>query len=163
MSTENNRSSERQESTEYQTKLTVHERDQFTCDNCRETFADTLSLDVDHGVQRGQGGSNVIQNKSSKCRRCHEAKHGERDHAPTVRSRSTKDMIPKDFRWFPNFWKNQLPALSELAVDCRIQPKFNIAESKSYMAWHIPIGDLRELDRALSEMDNIRYESVESY
>lgn len=148
-------------STVYQSKLAVHERDRYRCVSCGEKFTDDSELDVHHAVPRGQGGPNRLSNLVSGCRRCHEAAHGERDHAPTIRSLSTGDMIKKDFEWFPHFWNNQLPTLSTLAVDYRIEPMFNIAESKSHRAWHIPIGDLRHLDRVLSEMNGVRYESLE--
>jgi hypothetical protein len=73
---------------------------------------------------------------------------------------STGDMIDKDFRWFRHWWKQQLPALSEIALNHRIQPVFNIAESAPYQAWHIPLGDLRRLDELLAKRDDAEYASL---
>ncbi len=141
-----------------QTKLTVHERDRFTCIGCGETFSDLSHLDVDHIIPRGAGGPNTLQNKATECRRCHEAKHGERPHAPTVRFQSTGDMPDNDFKMFLHFWNHQVPALSALAMDHRIVPKFNLKDTASEdAAWHIPIGDLRQLDKVLAEMDGVEY------
>lgn len=155
MSADNHNTAERYSST-YQTKLAVHERDQCTCIGCKESFDEISSLDVDHVIPRGQGGSDTIRNKASECRRCHEAKHGERDHAPTVRFRSTKDMIKKDFRWYNHLWKHQFPVLTELAGH-RIDLLFDIAEGADYDAWHVPLGDLRRLDEILADMDDLTY------
>jgi|APHM01.1.fsa_nt_gi HNH endonuclease. len=160
----NSRLRQKKSSIAYQSKLAVHKRDKYTCKNCLESFNDASHLDADHSVPRGQGGSNVIQNKSSLCRICHKAKHKERDHARTVRFESTGDMPDKEFDWFVNFWKHQLPALSTLPVNYsyEMQPKFNLAESKSYSAWHIPLGDLRKLDQALSDIDGLDYERLQN-
>jgi len=152
-----NRGTTEEYSSSYQAKLAVHERDRHTCIGCRKSFTDISHLDVDHVVPRGQGGSNSIRNKASECRRCHEAKHGERDHAPTVRFISTGDMIEEDFFWFKHLWNRQFPALTELALNYRVEPIFNIANSADYQAWHIPLGDLRRLDEVLAEMDDIKY------
>jgi hypothetical protein len=141
----------------YQAKLAVHERDRYTCISCRENFEDDSHLDVDHIVPEGKGGPNTIRNKATECRRCHEAKHGEREHAPTVRFVSTGDMIQKDFRWFRHFWREQFPALSEVALSHRIKPKIDLADDTPYRAWHIPIGDLRRLDEVLANMDDLKY------
>jgi len=157
MSADDNDAVDQKYSSTHQAKLAVHERDRYTCIGCRESFEDISHLDVDHVIPRGQGGSNAIRNKASECRRCHEAKHGERDHAPTVRFTSTGDMIEQDFYWFRHLWKHQFPALTELAVDYRIEPVFNIADSAAYQAWHVPLGDLRRLDEVLADMDDLRY------
>lgn len=157
MSTDNHNSTDRKYSSTHQAKLAVHERDRRTCIGCRESFKDISHLDVDHVIPRGQGGSNTLRNKASECRRCHEAKHGERDHAPTVRFTSTGDMEDKDFYWFRHLWKHLFPSLTELAVDYRIEPLFNIADSAAYQAWHVPLGDLRRLDEVLADMDDLTY------
>lgn len=114
-------------------------------------------LDADHVVPQGRGGPNTLRNKTSLCRRCHEAKHGERGHAPTVRCLSTGDMAQKDFSWFVHFWNHLLPALTELALEHRVEPLHNLADEKQYKAWHIPVGELRRLDEALADRDNIWY------
>lgn len=160
MSTENGERSERTYRANYQEKLAVHERDRYRCIGCRERFQEPSDVDVDHVIPVGKGGANTVRNKATECRRCHEAKHGERDHAPTVRFMSTGDMIDKDFRWFRHWWKQQLPALSEVALNHRIQPVFNIADSTPYQAWHISLGDLRRLDELLSKRDDIEYASL---
>lgn len=144
----------------YQQKLAIHKRDQYLCTSCRESTDDPNELDVDHVVPRGKGGSNVPQNKTSLCRRCHEAKHDERDHAPTVRFISTGDMQQKDFIWFRHLWNDLFPALTEAAIGHRIEPKFNLASSASYDAWHLPLGDLRKADDMLADRDDIRYHSL---
>ena len=153
MSTENTNSADSSYSPNYQSKLAVHKRDRHTCISCRETFDDPSKLDVDHVIPRGRGGPNTIRNMASECRRCHEAKHGERDHGPTVRFASTGDMIDKDFYWFTHLWKHQFPVLTELAVNRSVEPVFNIADEAEYQAWHVPLGDLRRLDEKLSDMD----------
>lgn len=147
----------------YKAKLAVHERDRFTCICCRETIEDASDLDTDHVIARGKGGPDTIRNKATMCRRCHEAKHGERDHAPTVRFVSTGDMIEKDFRWFRHFWKKQFPSLTEFALDRRIKPVFNIADDVPYEAWHIPVGELRRLDDVLADMDDVRYSGMKAH
>jgi hypothetical protein len=157
MSTEDNEPSEKKYSNTYQAKIAVHERDQYTCIGCRESFEDDSHLDVDHVIPIGKGGPNTIRNKATECRRCHEAKHEERDHAPTVRFTSTGDMIDKDFAWFRHLWKQQFPAVTEVALDRKIEPVFNIAENRPYQAWHISLGDLRRLDEVLAKMDGIDY------
>ena len=154
---DNDGRSSRPPSTEYQAKLAVHERDRYICINCRESFDDGSHLDVDHVIARGDGGSNTLRNKASECRRCHEAKHSERDHAPTIRFASTGDMIDQDFTWFRHFWTSILPAMSEAAAGHRVTPVFDIADSAGYRAWHIPLGDVRRLDEILADMDDIGY------
>lgn len=144
-------------STVYEMKLAVHERDRYICICCRESFEDASNLDSDHIIPEGKGGPNTIRNQASECRRCHEAKHGERDHAPTVRFMSTGDMIDKDFRWFRQLWKQQFPALTELALSHRVEPKFNLADEAPYQAWHIPLGELRRLDEVLAEIEEVHY------
>jgi hypothetical protein len=160
MSTNDQEPTDERYSSTYQRKLIVHERDQNTCLCCGEVFEDTSHLDVDHNVPRGRGGPNTISNKMTLCRRCHEAKHGERDHAPTVRFISTGDMIEKDFSWYRHLWTEQLPALTEVVLKDRIVPKFALSENE---AWHIPIGDLRRLDKVLAEKDRISYAPREAH
>lgn len=145
-------------SSTYQAKLAVHERDRYRCLNCLEMFNEANRLDIDHIVNRGKGGADAFSSKVSLCRRCHKAKHDERDHAPTVRFVSANDMIEKDFSWFCHLWTKQLPALTEV-VSHRITPKFSLVEGGE--AWHIPLGDLRRLDAALAKHDGVRYERKE--
>lgn len=136
----------------YQNKRAVHERDQRQCICCRKTYDDIGDLDVHHIVPKGKGGPNTIRNKGSLCRRCHEAIHGERDHAPTIRWKSTGDMSDDEFGLYRHFWSEQLPALSSIALDHRLTPKIGLARAP-YTAWHIPTGELRRLDEILATMD----------
>lgn len=160
MSSERETEVSRTYSATHQAKLAIHERDRHMCICCRETFEDASDLDVDHIVPRGRGGANTFRNKGSECRRCHEAKHDERDHAPTIRFVSTEDMDQADFIWFRHFWTDVLPALTEVAVGQRIIPVFDIADSAEYRAWHIPLGDVRRLDEVLAGMDDLNYASM---
>jgi hypothetical protein len=66
-------------------------------------------------------------------------------------------MLDKDFRWYRHLWKQQFPALAELAINHRVEPKFNLADEAPYQAWHIPIGELRRLDEVLTKEDAIAY------
>lgn len=163
MSTEEQEPTNQEYSSDYQAKLMVHERDRNQCLNCREVFEDTSHLDVDHNVARGKGGSNAVSNKATLCRRCHEAKHDQREHAPTVRFQSTGNMPENDFRWFRHLSSEQFPAFTEIVVSDQVVPKFNLAEHSAYEAWHIPLGDLRRLDKALTERDDITYASMKAH
>lgn len=147
-------------SSTHQTKLAIHERDMYRCVCCWEVFESPNQLEVDHAVPRGQGGSDTMSQKISLCDRCHRAKHGEREHAPTIRFISAADMIEKDFTWFCHLWTKQFPALTE-AVGHRVTPKFGLADDGE--RWHIPLGDLRRLDRALANHDSIRYQQKEEH
>lgn len=148
-------------SSTYQTKLAVHERDMYRCACCWEVFENPNQLDVDHIVPRGQGGADTMSQKISLCRRCHKAKDGRRAHAPTARFISTGDMIEKDFTWFRHLWMKQLPALTEAVVGYRVTPKFGLTDDGK--AWHIPLGDLRRLDRALAKCDSVRYQQKQDH
>jgi hypothetical protein len=158
MSTENNEPADRKYSSTHKEKIAVHERDHQMCLSCQESFQTAEELDVHHIVPRGVAGPDTLKNKASLCRRCHEAVHGERDHCPTVRFMSTGDMVDKDFLWFKHLWKHQFPAVFEAATGRRIEPMFNHAESASYEAWHIPLGELRQVAKILTDMD-VRYTS----
>ena len=152
-----NSSPDNSQQSAYRSKLAVHKRDRKRCTCCGESFEVVSDLDADHIVPQGRGGPNTLRNKTSLCRRCHEAKHGERDHAPTIRCLSTGDMTQKDFNWFVHFWNHSLPALTELALEHRVKPLHDLADEKQYKAWHIPIGELRRLDEALADRDDIWY------
>ena len=68
--------------TEDQVKLTrfsevrkaVLARDRYRCTNCRKSEDQAETLDVDHIVPRGAGGSERISNLHTLCRKCHDAK-----------------------------------------------------------------------------------------
>lgn len=144
----------------YQSKLAIHERDRYTCVCCRESFDDPSHLDADHNVPRGVGGADTIRNQSSLCRRCHEAKEGEREHAPTIRWMSTGDMIEKDFRWYRHFWDDMFPAITELALDYRLKPMRDLSDKSPYQARHIPLGDVRRISELLNDSKDVRYNGL---
>lgn len=145
----------------YQMKLAVHERDQYRCLNCRETFDDPSELHMHHIVPRGNAGSTTHTNAASLCDRCHKPIHEGEGFAPTIRWQSTGDMEQKDFIWFRHFWKEMLPALSEAAVaDSRIEPYFD-DPNRPYKAWHIPLGDVRRLDEILTGRSDVKYSSMQ--
>lgn len=167
MSTDNPQPSDQENSSDetdaelsdtYQTKLEAHQRDGYRCLNCRETFEERVSqLDADHIVPRGAGGSSLHRNIGSLCRKCHEAKHGEREIAPTIRFMSTGDMTDKEFRWFRHFWDEILPALAEAAIGQRIEPLTDIDDSTPWQGRHIPIGVARFCDDELADRDDVDY------
>jgi hypothetical protein len=72
-------------------------------------------------------------------------------------------MAEKDFRWFRHFWTEQFPALTDLALDRRVKPVFNIADDVPYEAWHIPLGELRRLDEILADLDDVRYGGMKAH
>jgi hypothetical protein len=142
----------------HKTKLEVHQRDRKRCRNCRKTFTKDLSqLDADHTVPQGAGGASFHSNLTSLCRVCHEAKHGEREIAPTIRFMSTGDMSDDEFRWFRHFWDEILPALTEEAIGHRIEPLTDIDERTSWQARHIPMGAVRLCDEKMAEKKGIEY------
>jgi len=144
-------------------RRTVLERDRHSCLNCRAGLNDETQLDCDHNVSRGIGGANGITNLGSLCRRCHEAKHGERPHAPTIQFVSSGRMPDRDFRWFKHFWNDQLTALTKTVLTNPIAPVRDINENFPFQAWHIPIGDLRRLDEELAKRDDIDYGPMEAH
>lgn len=141
-------------------KLAIHERDRHRCTNCLEYFEDPHELDVDHAVPRGKGGSNIYRNKISQCRRCHDAKEENRDHAPTIRVKSTGDMPEEDYKWCNHFFKYQIPALAELAVGHNLQVRKGLADHDAYYAFHFPIGGARRID-CLLKKEHDRYPALD--
>lgn len=127
-------------------KGAVHERDRNRCINCGTTLESAETLDVDHIVPRGVGGSEAYRNLGTLCRQCHDAKHGE-GLAPTVELQSTGKMDGIEFDYFVHLMQEMLPAAA-LVVDVRLQPKFNLDDRD---VWHLPVGDCRRLDKALSK------------
>jgi hypothetical protein len=145
----------------YQTKLEAHRRDGYQCLNCRATFDEEPSqLDADHIVQQGAGGSSLHGNIASLCRDCHEAKHGEREIAPTIRFMSTGDMSDDEFRWFRHFWDEIFPALTEAAVGQRVEPLVNIDDNTPWQGRHIPMGTVRYFEERLAEQDDVEYAAL---
>ena len=58
-------------------------------------------------------------------------------------------MTDREFYWFEHFSKEMLPKLAQLA-GVQLNPMFGLEDKK---AWHMPIGDLRNLDVHLTEYD----------
>jgi len=135
-------------------KRRVLARDRERCTNCRRPAAVVESLDVDHCVPRGHGGSELFSNNSTLCRQCHEAKNGHR-LAPTVEVASTGRMTDYEFQLFYQFFDEMVPALAD-QVDVRLVPMFNIDDRR---AWHLPVGDVKRLDKVLT--DNPEYASFQ--
>jgi len=129
------------------TRQAVFARDRHRCQNCLAD-GDIVILDPDHGVPRGAGGSDRFSNINTLCRRCHKAKHGE-GIAPTVQFESTQRMTDREFYWFEHFAKEMLPTMAEI-VGAHLNPKFGLEEKK---AWHLPLGDMRAVDKMLTEYD----------
>jgi hypothetical protein len=126
-------------------KEAVHERDRNRCLACLGSVDKVDKLDVDHGVPRGVGGSEQFSNLLTLCRRCHEAKHGD-GLAPTVELRSSGAMTDTEFLLFKQLLTEMLPAMArEFGV--RLRPKFDLDDRD---CWHLPLGDVRRLDRELS-------------
>lgn len=129
------------------TRQAVFARDRFRCQNCLAD-GDIVILDPDHGVPRGAGGADRRSNITAYCRRCHLAKHGE-GIAPTAQFESTQRMTDREFYWFEHFAKEMLPKLAQIA-GVQLNPMFGLEDKK---AWHLPIGDLHNLDVHLNEYD----------
>jgi len=148
----------------YQTKLEAHHRDGFRCLNCRKRFdEEARQLDADHIVPQGAGGCSIHTNISSLCRECHEAKHGEREIAPTIRWMSTGEMSPLEFRWFRHFWDEIFPVLTEIAIGQRVDPLIDIDEGTPWQARHIPLGVLRFCDEKFANRDDVNYAPKEAH
>lgn len=124
----------------------VYVRDQHQCRNCLGTVDTSVTLDPDHNVPRGVGGSDRLSNIGTLCRRCHDAKHGN-GIAPTLQIVSSGEMTDTEFIWFKHLLKEMLPAMSK-SFDVMMKPKFGIADQDM---WHLPLGDIRRLDEQLSD------------
>lgn len=139
----------------------AHVRDQHQCVNCLMRIDDGATLDPDHTVPRGVGGSNRLSNISTLCRRCHLAKHGE-GVAPTVQIASSGDMTDREFMWYRHLLQAMIPQLAQ-RFDVSIEPKFGLIEDEY---WFLPIGDLQRLDQQLhrsDEEDSYTSFSLEQY
>lgn len=134
-------------------------RDQHQCKNCLGTREGELTLDTDHIVPRGAGGSDRLSNLNTLCRRCHKAKHGD-GIAPTVQLESTGEMTTVEFHWFKHIMQEMLPALAR-EFDIRLVPKFGLADDT---AWHLPLGDVRRLDKQILEAsEREQYSSLQTH
>jgi 5-methylcytosine-specific restriction protein A len=130
----------------------VLNRDRHRCTNCKKPESQAETLDVDHKVPRGSGGSDLVSNLHTLCRKCHDAK--ENDTAATsVEWMSTGRMDSYEFSWFRQVMNELLPALAR-QLGARLSPKFKLEQSE---VWEISVGDLSMLDQMLAKEDD-RYE-----
>lgn len=136
-------------------KQATFARDRDRCLNCRASGDIVTTLDADHGVPRGAGGSDRVSNLNTLCRRCHKAKHGE-GIAPSVQLQSTGEMTDREFGWFKHFVDEMIPAIAQVAGG-RVTPKFNLDDAK---VWYLPIGDVIHLDGQLTDA-NVEYMSAD--
>lgn len=143
-------------SKQQQTREAIIVRDLEQCTCCLGTKEFVQTLDVDHNVPRGVGGSDRIRNKNTLCRQCHDAKHGD-GIAPTVQLQSTGTMSDVEFYWFRHLLDEMVPRLAD-EFDVRLIPKFGLNEDN---AWYLPLGDLRRLDKRLYEDDD-EYQSYQA-
>ncbi|WP_209309429.1 HNH endonuclease [Haloarcula amylovorans] len=133
----------------------VLKRDGHKCTNCGKPQALAESLDIDHIVSRGAGGSERISNLHTLCRQCHDAKH-EDATATSIEWMSTGMMDDYEFQWFRQFMNEIFPALAR-QVGVRISPYFGINSTE---VWRTSIGDISRLDQRLSDIDN-RYSPID--
>jgi hypothetical protein len=77
------------------------------------------------------------------------AKHGD-ELAPTVEFQSTGAMTEYEFMLFKQFIKEMIPTMSH-AFGIHLDPKFKLDERS---VWHLPVGDLKRLDRSLADEDS---------
>jgi hypothetical protein len=127
--------------------IIVRDLERCTCCLGPEEIVETL--DVDHNVPQGAGGSDRISNKNTLCRQCHDAKHGD-GIAPTVQLQSTGTMNDVEFYWFKHLLDEMLPRLAD-EFGVHLNPKFGLKDDN---AWYLPLGDLRRLDKSLYEADD---------
>ena len=134
----------------------VIERDKGRCTNCLRPREAVEKLDVDHCVPRGFGGSDRYSNNSTLCRQCHDAKEGD-DIAPTVEFQSTGEMTEYEFTLFRQFLREMVPAMAR-SHNVRLVPKYKLDNRQ---VWHLPLGDVKRLDKTLSEEDT-EYRSLQA-
>lgn len=135
----------------------VFDRDRNRCSNCLQTVDNGSTLDPDHNVPRGAGGSHRLSNLTSLCRRCHDAKHGD-GVAPTIQWTSTGGMTPTEFCLYKHFSKEMIPAMAR-QVNIYTDACFALGDDE---AWHLPLGDVRRLDQQLTEYDQ-EYTSLQAH
>ncbi|WP_077067745.1 HNH endonuclease [Haloarcula rubripromontorii] len=133
----------------------VLKRDNYQCTNCGKPQVLAQSLDIDHIVPRGVGGSERISNLHTLCRQCHDAKDNDAA-ATSVEWMSTGMMDHYEFQWFKHFMNEMFPALSR-QIGVRVSPKFGIKETE---VWRTSVGGLYAMDGRLSNIDS-RYKSID--
>jgi len=126
------------------------ERDKHRCINCYRSLDTATTLDPDHTVPRGVGGSNRLSNIGTLCRKCHDAKHGN-GTAPTVEIVSSGRMDDEEFIWFKHLLNQMIPVFAR-QYNVQLDARFQLDNRD---VWHLPIGDLRLLDQVLSQSDDI--------
>jgi hypothetical protein len=132
------------------TRQAVFARDRHRCNNCKRDVGDVITLDPDHTVPRGVGGSNRMSNIGSLCRRCHEAKHGN-GTAPCAQVASSGRMADDEFLWFKQLVDEMLPALAR-KCGVNLQSYYSLDDTD---AWFLPIGDLYLLDKQLDKDNSV--------
>ena len=123
-------------------------RDRYRCTNCRKPEEQAETLDVDHIVPRGSGGSERISNLHTLCRKCHDAKDNDAA-ATSVEWMRTGRMDTYEFAWFRQVMNEILPAVTR-QFGVRLSPKFRLEEKE---IWEISVGDLSALDEVIAEED----------
>jgi len=131
-------------------KQAVFARDRHRCNNCKRDIGDVITLDPDHTVPRGVGGSNRMSNIGALCRRCHEAKHGD-GTAPCAQVVSSGRMADDEFLWFKQLINEMIPALAR-KYSVNLHTYYSLDGTD---AWFLPIGDLHLLDEKLGNDDSL--------
>jgi hypothetical protein len=131
-------------------KQAVFARDRHRCNNCHRDISNVVTLDPDHTVQRGAGGSNRMSNVGALCRRCHDAKHGD-GIAPCAQVASSGQMTDAEFVWFKQLVDEMIPALAN-KYGVNLEPLYGLDDSD---CWFFPRGDLHLLDEKLKEDDTL--------
>jgi len=133
----------------HQLREAILERDDYRCTNCSRPEEAVQSLQVDHSVPRGRGGSDRFSNLRTLCNQCHGAKHDD-GYAPMLEFQSTGAMDNYTFRHFRQFFDEILPAMGR-AVGVRLDPKFRLDDKRD--VWFVSLGDVRHADATLSTFD----------
>lgn len=139
-------------------KRAVQARDRHRCTNCRRPKSVVEALDVDHTVPKGYGGSELLTNNSTLCRQCHKAKEREA-LAPTIPVTKAGHLEDYTFILYKQFFAEMLPALAR-QVDIALSPRFGLDDRK---AWHMPVGDVTQLDEALRDDREYRSFNLADY
>jgi hypothetical protein len=129
----------------------VFARDRHSCNCCDRDVGNVITLDPDHIVPRGAGGSNRMSNVGALCRRCHKAKHGD-GIAPCAQIVSSGRMSDDEFLWFKQLIDEMIPTLAR-KCDVNLKSFYSLDDTD---AWFLPIGDLKLLDEHLEKDDSVK-------
>lgn len=127
----------------------ILERDEFRCTCCSRPESVVESFHVDHGVPRGQGGSDRFRNLRTLCKRCHKAKHGD-GYAPMLEFQSSGQMDEYTFAYWRHFFDEILPAMGR-QIGINLDPKYKIDGSRKLR--FVPLGDMQLADAKLAATD----------